>query len=419
MGVLEGLHSPDEVVYRVLLVSSDAGFLAQAQARLAATRVQSTPASSLAAARAALADRYDAVLVALRLDDGDGRDLLLELSLDPSFAGVPVIVLADALCASVQAECTALGASQCLATRDVGVIATTVGAVIAEWRQRRADQQRDPLTGLQNREGLVRTFDLMQGGATRKGRRLSLAVLDIDRFKELNDRYGHAAGDAALVGVAAALRSVIRVSDAAARLGGDEFVVLAMDADARGAADAIRRAQQQLQREPLHYGERVLMGLTLSGGAVDVGPADGIESALQRADLLMYAAKSAGRDRIFHGADGDTPRTKRVLIVEDDADLAETLSVMLSAVGAEPTTASSIASAQQIATAGGFDMALVDRDAARRRRARLRARPARPCAGGGIGPSCCSPPSRGTRRSRRPSARGSTTTSRSPSTAAS
>jgi diguanylate cyclase len=160
---------------------------------------------------------------------------------------------------------------------------------------RRADEferlaQRDGLTGLANRS-------LLQQRARQLGPRDVLAIVDIDHFKQINDRHGHAAGDAVLVRLAALLTECTRESDLAARTGGEEFVLLLSDiglATGQEVCERLRLAVEQQAAWPeLPAGE----GLTISIGLTAADDLS-LESATRRADAALYAAKRDGRNRV-------------------------------------------------------------------------------------------------------------------------
>jgi diguanylate cyclase (GGDEF)-like protein len=159
----------------------------------------------------------------------------------------------------------------------------------------------DPLTDLPNR---MLFADRLSGGiarARRESRRLALIYIDIDRFKPVNDRYGHGAGDALLKAIAERLRAILRASDTVARLGGDEFAAILENVDSRADAEALTALMQQTLSRPF--------GLPLAGhpAAIDVQvgaslglamyPDDGRddEALIAHADARMYALKNAGR----------------------------------------------------------------------------------------------------------------------------
>ncbi|GBD43434.1 putative diguanylate cyclase YdaM [bacterium HR40] len=151
----------------------------------------------------------------------------------------------------------------------------------------------DDLTGLLNRRAFFERGATFVALARRYGHSLALALCDIDRFKTVNDRYGHAAGDAALREVATALRSEARASELVARLGGDEFAVLMPLTDLEGARRYAERLRERLRRQA-DFGLTVSIGLAaLRGDEVD------LDRLLTTADRMLYAAKEAGRDQIF------------------------------------------------------------------------------------------------------------------------
>ena len=175
--------------------------------------------------------------------------------------------------------------------------------VIDQLRAELAEEAvRDPLTGLHNRRHLDQ---VLAGGLDTAGSDEGLAVvtLDIDHFKAVNDRFGHAAGDTVLTAVARLLQASVRDGDTAVRLGGEEFLVLLPGAD-RG--QALRRAEEMRRgvAAVVHAfgGERI--HVTVSAG-VAVRPDDGVSAGtlLEAADRALYVAKAAGRDRVVAAGD--------------------------------------------------------------------------------------------------------------------
>lgn len=151
----------------------------------------------------------------------------------------------------------------------------------------------DPLTGLRNR----RSFDEYAQWTLGQRRRteLALLVLDVDCFKQYNDRYGHAAGDVALQQVAAVLRSsLLRSVDLAARYGGEEFVVLLPDATADGAREVAERIRRRVQALAIaHDGSQVAPVVTVSLGVAHAVASDGVDvdQLFAQADRALYSAK--------------------------------------------------------------------------------------------------------------------------------
>jgi diguanylate cyclase (GGDEF)-like protein len=125
-------------------------------------------------------------------------------------------------------------------------------------------------------------------------------LVDIDHFKHVNDRCGHAVGDAVLRVVASSMRRVIRPEDVLARYGGEEFVILARGIDARNASIVAERIRRRIQRLPMPA-ELEMSGLTVSIGVASANAERCYDSAVQliaAADGAMYAAKQGGRNRV-------------------------------------------------------------------------------------------------------------------------
>ncbi|GAB2600758.1 hypothetical protein Aab01nite_64740 [Paractinoplanes abujensis] len=155
----------------------------------------------------------------------------------------------------------------------------------------------DGLTGLANRILVTERLDLLAGQPIRSGRQSAVLLIDLDRFKPINDTFGHEAGDAVLVATADAMRRVIRDGDLAGRLGGDEFAVLLLNLPTRQAAGSIAARLLEELRMPVVFGEHVLMVEASIGVAVRDDPDASGETLLQQADTALYAAKRAGRGR--------------------------------------------------------------------------------------------------------------------------
>jgi diguanylate cyclase (GGDEF)-like protein len=151
----------------------------------------------------------------------------------------------------------------------------------------------DALTGLLNRRGFDERAVIESAHARREGRTMSVAVLDIDYFKRVNDEWGHEVGDRVLAHVGRTIAAQCREVDVAARVGGEEFAVL-LPASSSETADAFtRRVRDQLAQCDLAD----LPAVRVSGGVATTDSFEDVQEALQRADSALYAAKRAGRDR--------------------------------------------------------------------------------------------------------------------------
>lgn len=154
----------------------------------------------------------------------------------------------------------------------------------------------DPLTGVGNRRRLEEGLDAEIGRVQRTGGTLCAFMADLDHFKEVNDTYGHGAGDGVLSAFGALLRNETRAVDIVTRFGGEEFVVLMPHIelqDATACAERVRAAIATLHIEPLAH------PVTASFGVTQFGPGESGDSLLARIDGALYKAKESGRNRVF------------------------------------------------------------------------------------------------------------------------
>jgi diguanylate cyclase (GGDEF)-like protein len=163
---------------------------------------------------------------------------------------------------------------------------------LAHDAQRRAQSLQDPLTELGNRQALREAIDGVEAGRQSERRRYAVLVIDLDHFKQVNDRFGHVAGDAALRHAARTITGALRASDRAFRMGGEEFVVILPDADVPEAHVVAERIRAAVEESPVTH-EGVTIALTAS-----LGVAAGGAHAIHAADRALYDAKHAGRNRV-------------------------------------------------------------------------------------------------------------------------
>ncbi|MFO1301951.1 MAG: GGDEF domain-containing protein [Burkholderiaceae bacterium] len=172
-----------------------------------------------------------------------------------------------------------------------------VSRLASELTAASAQVMTDHLTSLLNRRGLERSFDELAGRCRSERRALSLALLDVDDFKRLNDALGHQAGDDALRHLGRLLRVRVRPVDLSARYGGEEFVILLPDLDEAQAAEAVCAVQRALTSDVfLHHSRQVF--ITFSAGVARVRDGETLEDAVARADGAMYEAKRSGKNRV-------------------------------------------------------------------------------------------------------------------------
>jgi len=159
------------------------------------------------------------------------------------------------------------------------------------FREARQLADLDALTGLHNRRFFHETLAREVDRAQRYQRRLSLVLVDVDGFKEINDRIGHLAGDAALAEIGARIRQVVRSADIPCRVGGDELAVIVPEIEVGQARQLVGRIQRAVSSQPIARAGRV----RVSAGVADLQPNDSPTSLFERADEALYGAKHAGK----------------------------------------------------------------------------------------------------------------------------
>ncbi len=235
----------------------------------------------------------------------DGFDAIRMLKEDARTRSIPVVFYSIHASTEMKARGLDLGAVDFLAKPTDSVeLRARVRAALRSKSQFDLLEQRahvDGLTGLANRIALEERLIEEWWTCLRRGTSLAVLIADLDHFKAINDRYGHAAGDIILQATAHAFREVVRVGDFVARFGGEEFVAIAPDCNLEGAlliADRLRQVISEL--EVTSRGKRV--AITASVG-VAVAPAEGVSEIfpreiLRRADEALYQAKAAGRNAV-------------------------------------------------------------------------------------------------------------------------
>lgn len=193
----------------------------------------------------------------------------------------------------------------------VAVIAyAVVGFAIYDLGVSRSELERisriDMLSGLLNRRAFQKAFDDSHGDA-------SLVLFDIDRFKAVNDTFGHSAGDDVIAAVAEVIRETFADGEICARIGGEEFAVLWSRDDAATIAERADLARQRVAALKVAAGERSVR-ITISGGIADLGGARGFNEIFSEADRALYVAKASGRNRIVRHRDIDSLSTGAIVL---------------------------------------------------------------------------------------------------------
>ncbi len=260
--------------------------------------------------------RPDVILLDLMMPVLDGHGALQALRADPEMRDVPVVFLTARASTEDVVEGLRLGAHDYLGKPfEPSELIARISAALRvkqlqdELRQRNRELERvtrtDALTGLFNRRHLEERLAEMVSAARRSGRSVGVLMLDLDRFKAINDGAGHAVGDAVLRAVADRLRCEVRREDVAGRWGGEEFVILFDPTRVSDAELVAHRICTRIGDEPIALDTGGTVRVTVSIGCA-VGMEHG-EQLLRRADSALYRAKAAGRNRVAIAAADPVP----------------------------------------------------------------------------------------------------------------
>lgn len=302
---------------RILLVDDQPANLHTLSRALASEWELSVATSGAAALELAEQLVPDLILLDVMMPEVDGLQTLARLRATSWGRDMPVILITADARTETQVDGLELGAEDFITKPVVvPVVQARVRNLLERHRLRHELVRRattDELTGILNRRRFLERSQDEHRRLTRYADACGLLMLDVDHFKAINDRHGHAAGDEALRTIGAVLPSLLREQDLVGRIGGEEFALLLPHTDREGSlalAERIRRTIAQLPIRP-DTGEDIT--LTVSIGSTQLTAADpDLETAMRRADAALYAAKAAGRDRVSDST--PTPDADRISI---------------------------------------------------------------------------------------------------------
>jgi len=318
-------NSPDKGV--ILLVEDNPLAARVIEKDLTSVLRRILPAASLKEAKAVLAKEDVAfVILDLGLPDGDGRDFLYHIRHNSNTTQIPVVVLSSQKEVEAKTECFALGAD---AYFEKPVNEAILNSFVAARLQRYADAARyssiDTTTRLPNRSVFYNAYSRISRIAARTKEPVSVAILDLDRFKSVNDIAGHQMGDVVLQKVAALLLRTLRASDLVVRWGGEEFAVLFPNTNLGQARKALNKALETLRKQNFETQDGRVFKMTFSAGVTELRKGMTVEEAVADADRYLYLAKAAGRNHVLSKEDPLDKFQRNILLIEDDDFMASLL----------------------------------------------------------------------------------------------
>jgi len=243
--------------------------------------------------------RPDLVLMDVLLPGVKGYDLARTMRLEETYAFVPVVFLTTQ--SHVQdrlATTRAGGTDHLLKPVAPEVLLTNIAARLEQARFLRSLIDRDGLTGLLTHSALFDRAGALMAQARRRGASASWIMIDVDLFKSVNVRHGHAVGDRVLQALAALLRRRLRQSDVLGRYGGEEFAAVLADLDPQDAHALIDRLREEFARVRHEAGDGTSFTVTFSAGVAALPGSGKVGDWCERADRCLYEAKLAGRNRV-------------------------------------------------------------------------------------------------------------------------
>ncbi|NEW08152.1 response regulator [Paenibacillus sp. SYP-B3998] len=315
---------------------------------------------------------YDLVTLDLMMHPQSGYELFEFLKEDPTLKWLPLIVLSGRNDLHDKVRCFHLGADDYVTKPfQYEELAARIYGLLKRTKNFEQLAFRDPLTGVFNR----RYFDLQIGLELQRIERypapISLVFIDIDRFKRINDGFGHHVGDLVLQGLAHLLQVNLRATDLLARFGGEEFVIALPNTTAAQAMRIVQHILDKARQNPVAQYEGKPFFVTFSAGVAEWQAGQSVAEWISKADDGMYQAKQQGRNRVVGTQDdiSTTPssngassadKKKRLLIVDDDSILRAILTSQLEHLPITITHASNGEEAYRLLEESSYDACILD-----------------------------------------------------------
>ncbi len=293
------IHGVDDDPFRVLVIDDDESLARHTEVVLQSAGMETqviTDAMDLFEAVESFSPEL--ILLDLYMPGCDGQEIAAILRQKEEYAGIPIVFLSGESDKDKQLLAMELGGDDFL-TKPIRAshLISSVRIRASRFRELRSFMVRDSMTGLFNHTTTKQLLETEIARTTRSGGKLSLAALDIDHFKSVNDTYGHAVGDRVIKALARLLRQRLRSADVIGRMGGEEFAAILPDSgvdEAEQVFNAIRQAFEDI----VFRSDRTSFNVTLSCGVAAFPMYDTATTLSDAADKALYAAKHAGRNRV-------------------------------------------------------------------------------------------------------------------------
>lgn len=317
----------------------------------------------------------DLILLDVYMPGCNGQELAAVIRQQPEYHSIPIVFLSGETDRSAQLAALARGGDDFL-TKPINLehLVAAVSSRIQRARAMRSLMVRDGLTSLFNHSVTQDLLIREVARARRSGQPLSVVLLDIDHFKQVNDRHGHQAGDRVLKSLARLLRQRLRATDLIGRYGGEEFLIVMPETRAASAAMVIDSLRERFAHIE-HQREGTPLRVTFSAGIAEWTQGVDASGLIEKADAALYQAKRHGRNQVLiaDAQIGQAPQrralpltasrlnnTPVVLVVDDDPDIGRLLQIWLADAGYRVELTQSGFEALQRIAQGGIDVAVID-----------------------------------------------------------
>ena len=298
MGVFESRHAPPQ---RVLIVDDDINLSAYYRLVLQGAGLEAEVLSQLETIIEKIsAFRPELILMDMHMPEFSGPDLARVIRQYDQWTSLPIVYLSAETDIRLQIDAMNRGADDFL-TKPISDVQLIAAVNIRVKRARQLDEQisRDSLTGLLKHASIKQSLDIEVARARRSGRPVTVAMLDIDYFKLVNDNYGHGVGDVVISSVAMLLRQRLRQSDIVGRYGGEEFVVVLPECDVKISYQILDDIRQRFSTVRFsHKGKEFTSAISIGVACSAQYPDSTGAELLVSADEALYAAKRGGRNQV-------------------------------------------------------------------------------------------------------------------------